>query len=81
MPHLTPTPIRRDKPHLIALEDWAKQIWDAYLLGNKADARVMFSQVPEDRRGYVAFHITVYSLGPHQLTKEHLEDFFRSTMK
>jgi hypothetical protein len=73
--------ITHTRPHHIALENWARDIWDAYLLGNKAEARVMFNQVPEDRRGYVAFHITSYSMSRHQLTKKHLEAFFRSTMK
>lgn len=71
----------REKPHHRALEDYAHIIWDRYLIGQKAEARSLFNQAPVDRRGYVAFHITAYSMSRHQLTKEYLEAFFRSVME
>ena len=80
MSHIMPNLIRRDQPHYIALENWAKDIWEQYLLGNKSEARIMFAQVPVDRRGYVAFHITTHSMGRTQLMKPYLEEFFRSTV-
>jgi hypothetical protein len=69
------------RPHHIALRGLADDIVDRYVMGQKEEARSLFNQVPVDRRGYVAYHITIGSIRLGVLTTEQLETFFQSVTK
>lgn len=62
----------------VELIQWARDIARQYELGNNSTARTMFKQIPEHRKAFVTYLMTVYSIREGDMPLADLDRFIRS---